>query len=223
MVQERDTERADPSAARAPSRPFSPRGGVEDGPLSSPSTYGGPDDGGQVRQPRSRRGIATVAAIFALPLAMYLISIAVNLAFPAVPSTRPGIIKRSLVQIAVGTSADDIAPAGTGFAVSSDGYVMTSRQVVFDESTALPKPRVLVKLPDGLVVQAHLAGSDDHLELALIKVDGVLDLWPIKWGDPASCDRRPAARRRRLSAGRRRQARRIAELRLRCARGARRP
>lgn len=117
---------------------------------------------------------------------MYLIAVAVNLAFPCGPEYATGTIQRSLVQIAAGSS-DSIAPVGSGFVVSSDGYIMTSRRVVVDGVTGLPQPRILAKLPDGLVVQAHLLGVDEQLDLAMVRVDGVLDLRPVTWGDVANC------------------------------------
>jgi putative serine protease PepD len=144
------------------------------------------EEGAPARRRISRRGIVTLGGIFGLPLAMYLIAVAVNLSLPCGPDYASALIQRSLVQIAVG-SGDDITPIGTGFAVSGEGHVLTSRGMVTNGATGEPASRILVRLPDGLVVQAHLVGSDEQLNLALVKVDGALDLRPAKWGDAGSC------------------------------------
>lgn len=117
---------------------------------------------------------------------MYLIAVVVNLLLPCGPDFATGLIERSLVQIAAGTS-DSITPSGTGFAVSGDGHILTSRRAVMDLATGLPRPLILVKLPGGLVVQGHFVGADANDDLAMVKVDGVDDLRPAKWGDVGSC------------------------------------
>ena len=56
--------------------------------------------------------------------------------------------------------------AGSGFFVSSDGYIVTNHHVAGDAD------RLRVELADGREFDAELIGSDPHTEIALIKVDG---------------------------------------------------
>jgi serine protease Do len=53
---------------------------------------------------------------------------------------------------------------GTGFIVSSDGYILTNNHVVNGAD------EVMVKLSDGREVKGEIKGSDDKLDLALIKI-----------------------------------------------------
>jgi serine protease Do len=54
---------------------------------------------------------------------------------------------------------------GSGFIVSSDGYILTNTHVV-DNAT-----RVIVKLTDRREFQAKVVGSDDKSDVALLKID----------------------------------------------------
>jgi serine protease Do len=67
---------------------------------------------------------------------------------------------------------------GSGFIISPDGYVLTNHHVVegADEIT--------VTLPDKREFKAHLVGSDQRSDVALVKVDGGA-LPSSKIGDPA--------------------------------------
>ena len=53
---------------------------------------------------------------------------------------------------------------GTGFIISSDGYILTNNHVVFGAD------EVMVKLSDGREVKGEIKGSDDKVDLALIKI-----------------------------------------------------
>jgi serine protease Do len=66
---------------------------------------------------------------------------------------------------------------GSGFLISSDGYVMTNHHVVegADEIT--------VTLPDKREFKGHLVGSDQRTDVALVKIDGT-GLPSSKIGDP---------------------------------------
>jgi serine protease Do len=66
---------------------------------------------------------------------------------------------------------------GSGFIISSDGYVMTNHHVVdgADEIT--------VTLPDKREFKGHLVGSDQRSDVALVKIDGAA-LPSSKIGDP---------------------------------------
>ncbi len=134
----------------------------------------------------SRRNVVTLGAIVAIPLLFYVVSVAVNLSIPCGPSFATGLVESSLVQIATGSGPDNLTPTGTGFAVSNEGHILTSRQVVIDPATGLPQPRILVRLPSGLVVGARLVGIDKSLDLAMVKVEGVDEPSPLPWGDLSS-------------------------------------
>ncbi len=54
---------------------------------------------------------------------------------------------------------------GTGFIISSDGYILTNNHVVIGAD------EVMVKLSDGREVKGEIKGSDDKVDLALIKIN----------------------------------------------------
>ena len=54
---------------------------------------------------------------------------------------------------------------GTGFVISADGYLLTNRHVVDGAS------EVDVKLSDGREFKAEVVGSDEHFDVALLKID----------------------------------------------------
>lgn len=57
------------------------------------------------------------------------------------------------------------ASSGTGFIISSDGYIMTNNHVVADSNT------VTVTLYDETTYQATIVGTDSDNDIALIKID----------------------------------------------------
>ncbi|WP_045760979.1 DegQ family serine endoprotease [Xanthomonas albilineans] len=69
-----------------------------------------------------------------------------------------------------GRAPDDDAPAGrsmgSGFIISSDGYVLTNHHVVDGAS------EVKVKLTDRREFTAKVVGSDQQYDVALLKIDG---------------------------------------------------
>jgi serine protease Do len=54
---------------------------------------------------------------------------------------------------------------GSGFVISPDGYIVTNRHVVEDART------VTVNLVDGRTMTADVVGTDDSLDIALVKID----------------------------------------------------
>ncbi|HXY05226.1 MAG TPA: DegQ family serine endoprotease [Burkholderiaceae bacterium] len=68
---------------------------------------------------------------------------------------------------------------GSGFLISSDGYLLTNHHVVegADEIT--------VTLPDKREFKGKLIGSDPRTDVALVKIEGGTDLPTLKIGDPA--------------------------------------
>jgi serine protease Do len=60
----------------------------------------------------------------------------------------------------------DTTSLGSGFIVSSDGYVVTNHHVVKDAD------EIVVKLSDRRELKAELVGSDPRTDMALLKVEG---------------------------------------------------
>jgi len=67
---------------------------------------------------------------------------------------------------------------GSGFIISTDGYVITNHHVVDGAD------EIFVTLPDKREFKAHLIGSDQRSDVALVKIDGSA-LPSSKIGDPA--------------------------------------
>jgi serine protease Do len=66
--------------------------------------------------------------------------------------------------------------SGTGFVISPDGYIVTNRHVVADSKS------VTVVIGEGKMYEAELIGTDDSIDVALIKVD-VKNLTFLKTGN----------------------------------------
>jgi serine protease Do len=66
---------------------------------------------------------------------------------------------------------------GSGFVVSSDGYILTNAHVVSSAQT------VTVRLTDRREFQAKVVGQDERTDVAVIKIDA-LNLPVVKIGDP---------------------------------------
>ena len=60
----------------------------------------------------------------------------------------------------------DSAGTGSGFVISSDGYVVTNSHVVHGAT------RMDASLPDGRTFQAHLVGDAAATDVAVLKIDG---------------------------------------------------
>lgn len=65
---------------------------------------------------------------------------------------------------------------GSGFIISSDGYILTNNHVVADAD------EIIVRLSDRSELQAKLVGTDPRTDVALLKVEGK-DLPIVKLGD----------------------------------------
>ncbi len=70
----------------------------------------------------------------------------------------------------------DAKSLGSGFIISSDGYVMTNHHVIKDAT------EILVRLSDRRELEAKLIGSDERSDIALLKIDAE-DLPVVKIGD----------------------------------------
>ncbi|NCB31880.1 MAG: trypsin-like serine protease, partial [Clostridia bacterium] len=71
---------------------------------------------------------------------------------------------------------DALGAYGSGFVVSSEGYIITNAHVVEDAS------RVMVKFTDGDEVQAEIVGTDTKLDVAVIKIEKA-GLTPLALGE----------------------------------------
>ena len=69
---------------------------------------------------------------------------------------------------------------GSGFVISSDGYILTNNHVVDDAN------QIKIKLSDGKEYDAKVAGRDPKTDLALLKAEGVSDLHALQLGDSDS-------------------------------------
>ena len=69
------------------------------------------------------------------------------------------------------------AAVGSGFIISSDGYVVTNNHVVENADS------VEVVLNDDQRLKGKIIGKDPKTDLALIKVEPKEDLIPVAWGD----------------------------------------
>ncbi len=75
-------------------------------------------------------------------------------------------------------SAPPVKGAGSGFIVSSDGYILTNTHVVADAET------VTVRLTDRREFQAKVIGADERTDVAVIKINAG-NLPTVKLGDPS--------------------------------------
>jgi serine protease Do len=71
--------------------------------------------------------------------------------------------------------------AGTGFIVSSQGYILTNRHVV-EDTTA----QYTIVLDNDTRLKATVLGRDAYLDIAILKVDPNTNLKPLKLGDSSN-------------------------------------
>ena len=69
---------------------------------------------------------------------------------------------------------------GSGFVISSDGYILTNNHVV-DEAN-----QIKIKLADGKEYDAKVVGRDPKTDLALLKAEGVSSFQSLRLGDSDS-------------------------------------
>lgn len=65
---------------------------------------------------------------------------------------------------------------GSGFVLSSDGYILTNHHVIKDAE------EIIVRFNDRSELEAKVLGSDERSDIALLKVEAT-DLTPVKLGD----------------------------------------
>jgi len=69
---------------------------------------------------------------------------------------------------------------GSGFVISSDGYILTNNHVINDAT------QIKIKLSDGKEYDAKVVGRDPKTDLALLKAEGASNLHPLQLGDSDS-------------------------------------
>lgn len=85
------------------------------------------------------------------------------------PLTAPQVYER--VNPACVTIAAD-SGMGSGFIVTSTGYLLTNWHVVFNPATFDSAQNIRVRLHDGTVRSARIIKTDPEIDLALLKIDG---------------------------------------------------
>lgn len=71
------------------------------------------------------------------------------------------------------------AASGSGFIISSDGYIVTNHHVIEDAT------KITVTLYDGKKYEGELVGSDESNDIAVVKIDAQ-DLTPVKLGSSSA-------------------------------------
>jgi serine protease Do len=66
---------------------------------------------------------------------------------------------------------------GSGFIMSREGYILTNNHVVQDAD------QIRVKLANGKEYDGKVVGRDPKTDLALVKIEGASDLYPLKLGN----------------------------------------
>lgn len=87
--------------------------------------------------------------------------------------------ERSIPEIPHGGRQPDAQSLGSGFIISSDGYVLTNNHVVADAD------EIIVRLPDRSELEATLVGADPRTDVALLKLDAT-GLPTVKLGKSSS-------------------------------------
>ncbi|TFD29044.1 S1C family serine protease [Cryobacterium cryoconiti] len=84
--------------------------------------------------------------------------------------------------VTISASSDGSGGTGSGVILSEDGYILTNTHVVTLDGAA-SDAALQVTGSDGKLYTATLVGTDPISDLAVIKLDDVSGLTPIKWAD----------------------------------------
>jgi putative serine protease PepD len=85
-------------------------------------------------------------------------------------------VQPSVVSVATGNST------GSGVVLSADGYVLTNNHVV----SGAQGGEVRITFSTGKSAEGKVVGTDPPTDLAVVKVDGVTDLKPARFGDSSA-------------------------------------
>lgn len=75
---------------------------------------------------------------------------------------------------------------GSGFIISSDGYVVTNNHVISPPDTRAKLESITVTLPDGTEFEAELVGADPASDLAVLKIKASKPLPFVTFGDSSA-------------------------------------
>jgi len=87
-------------------------------------------------------------------------------------------VSPSVVELVV--SGSQAQGEGSGFVLSSDGYIMTNNHVV---SVAANGGTIQAVFPDGQKLNASIVGRDPTTDIAVVKVEGAKNLTPVELGN----------------------------------------
>ncbi len=77
---------------------------------------------------------------------------------------------------------EQVMGAGSGFIIDPSGIIVTNNHVVGHAD------KIVVSLTDGTELTAHVVGTDDLTDIAVIKVDSQTPLPAVTWGDSRSVE-----------------------------------
>jgi len=98
---------------------------------------------------------------------------------PAAAGSTAALVSRVMPSVVtVQGSTGQGASLGSGFVITTNGYVLTNEHVL----TGVPDTSVAVTLADGTVLPGRVTGRDPESDLAVVKVDRT-DLKPVEFGD----------------------------------------
>lgn len=97
-----------------------------------------------------------------------------------VDAVSPGVVGILNKQYLNGKDKLALAGSGSGFVLTTDGYIVTNQHVV-EGASALE-----VSFADGTLVEAKLIGSDVQSDVAVLKIDSEQSLTPLVLGDSDS-------------------------------------
>jgi serine protease Do len=82
-----------------------------------------------------------------------------------------------------GAQTREAQSLGSGFIISSDGYVVTNNHVISPEGAGGEVEEITVTTPDGTEYPAKLVGKDAASDLAVLKISGSKPFPFVKFGD----------------------------------------
>ncbi|MEA4969161.1 MAG: trypsin-like peptidase domain-containing protein [Candidatus Pelethousia sp.] len=104
---------------------------------------------------------------------------AVNPLPDIVEHSSEGVVGLDIYYASESGDEDFLGSYGSGFIVSSEGYIITNAHVVEDAS------RVMVKFTDGDELQAEMVGADTRLDVAVLKIESADSLTSLALGTSA--------------------------------------
>ena len=82
---------------------------------------------------------------------------------------------------------------GAGFLITDEGHVLTARHVLAAPAVELEGEEVEIELKNGSKVQAEVIAESQNLDLAVLQIEGAVDLEPIRFLEEARSLNPPAS------------------------------